>query len=69
MNPGIQIDSFRALNDADANKKMIQAEGMDLQRQIEETEKAISQLGLQKTSLSTQLDDTKRLADAEARDR
>merc|ERR1711874_146139 len=37
--------------------------------QIEETEAAIGNLSKSKISLSTQLEDTKRLADAEARDR
>merc|ERR1711863_221952 len=37
--------------------------------QIEETENAIANLNKNKISLSTQLEDTKRLADAEARDR
>merc|ERR1719300_2185168 len=50
----------RALNEADSTKK---------KRQIEETENAIGQLGKNKISLTTQLEDTKKLADAEARDR
>merc|ERR1712107_777321 len=49
-------------------KKLI-VESQDLPRQIEETENAIAALGKSKVSLSTQLEDTKRLADAEARDR
>merc|ERR1719220_987147 len=49
-------------------KKLI-VESQDLSRQIEETENAIAALGKSKVSLSTQLEDTKRLADAEARDR
>jgi hypothetical protein len=40
-----------------------------LSRQIEETENAIASLGKAKISLTTQLEDTKRLGDAEARDR
>merc|ERR1711970_921376 len=59
----------RALNDADSHKKKLLVEQQDLVRQIEETENAISQLGKNKISLSTQLADTKTLADAEARDR
>ena len=46
-----------------------QAEKQDLERQIEETENAIASLSKQKISLTTQLEDTKRLGDAEARDR
>merc|ERR1711881_750047 len=41
----------------------------DLCRQIEETENAIASLGKSKISLTTQLEDTKRLGDSEARDR
>merc|ERR1719383_801846 len=59
----------RALNEADCTKKKLQVEGQDLNRQIEETENAIAALGKNKVSLTTQLEDTKRLADAEARDR
>merc|ERR1712083_1107565 len=59
----------RALNDADSIKKKLQIEAQDLNRQIEETENAIAALGKNKISLSTQLEDTKRLGDGEARDR
>ena len=59
----------RALNEADSTKKKLQVENLDLQRQIEETENAIASLGKAKISLTTQLEDTKRLGDAEARDR
>ena len=38
-------------------------------RQIEETENSIAQLGKTKISLTTQLEDTKKLGDAEARDK
>ena len=38
-------------------------------QQIEETENAIASLGKNKISISTQLEDTKKLGDAEARDR
>merc|ERR1712038_1470962 len=44
-------------------------EKQDLERQIEETENAIASLSKQKISFTTQLEDTKRLGDAEARDR
>ena len=59
----------RALNEADSSRKKLQVENQDLTRQIEETENAIATLGKAKISLSTQLDDTKRLADGEGRDR
>ena len=59
----------RALNEADSSKKKLQVENQDLCRQIEETENAIAALGKNKISLATQLEDTKRLGDGEARDR
>ena len=59
----------RALNEADSSKKKLQVENQDLCRQIEETENAIAALGKNKISLTTQLEDTKRLGDSEARDR
>jgi myosin heavy chain 6/7 len=59
----------RALNEADSSRKKLQVENQDLIRQIEETENAIAALGKNKISLNTQLEDTKRLGDTEARDR
>ena len=59
----------RALNEADSTKKRLTVESQDLNRQIEETENGIGQQSKNKVSLSTQLEDTKLLADAEARDR
>merc|ERR1712203_995799 len=59
----------RALNEADSSRKKLQVENQDLTRQIEETEAAIAALGKNKISLATQLEDTKRLGDGEARDR
>merc|ERR1712045_163989 len=47
----------------------LQVESQDLNRQIEECENAIAALQKNKISLTTQLEDTKRLGDAEARDR
>merc|ERR1712066_686112 len=58
-----------ALNEADSSRKKLQVENQDLIRQIEETENAIAALGKAKISLNTQLEDTKRLGDGEARDR
>merc|ERR1719266_2445292 len=54
----------RALNEADSSKKKLQVENQDLCRQIEETENAIASLGKSKISLTTQLEDTKRLGDS-----
>merc|ERR1719150_1685976 len=51
----------------ESNQKLV--ENQDLCRQIEETENAIAALSKNKISLTTQLEDTKRLGDAEARDR
>merc|ERR1712020_220696 len=59
----------RALNEADSSKKKLSVEKQDLLRQIDETENAIAALGKAKISLTTQLEDTKRLGDSEARDR
>merc|ERR1712088_1032279 len=62
-------DMARALNEADSSRKKLQVENQDLTRQIDEVEAAIAALGKNKISLSTQLEDTKRLGDSEARDR
>merc|ERR1719361_2393609 len=62
-------DMARALNEADSSKKKLQVENSDLSRQIDEVENAIAALGKTKISLSTQLADTKRMGDSEARDR
>merc|ERR1712127_47989 len=53
----------------DSSRKKLQVENQDLTRQIDEVEAAIAALGKNKISLSTQLEDTKRLGDSEARDR
>merc|ERR1712223_1124461 len=50
-------------------KKRLQVENQDLSRQIEELEAGISNANKGKISLTTQLEDTKSLADAEAKDR
>merc|ERR1712198_774414 len=49
--------------------KRLEVEKLDLERQIEEGELAMAALNKNKISLTTQLDDTKRMADSEARDR
>merc|ERR1711971_136126 len=64
-----QDELARALNDADSTKKKLLVESQDLGRQIEETENAIGALQKNKISPGTQLEDTKKLADGEARDR
>merc|ERR1712156_1040605 len=53
----------------DSSKKKLQVENSDLSRQIDEVEAAIAALGKTKISLTTQLADTKRMGDTEARDR
>ena len=57
------------LNEADSQKKRLEVEKLDLERQIEEGEAAMAQLNKSKISLTTQMEDTKRLADAESRDK
>jgi myosin heavy chain 6/7 len=59
----------RALNEADSSRKKLQVENQDLCRQVDETENAIAALGKTKISLTTQLEDTKKLGDTESRDR
>merc|ERR1719461_2634863 len=58
----------RALNEADSNRKKLMVESQDLNRQIEECENASAALQKNKISLTPQLEDSKRLGDAEARD-
>merc|ERR1719153_59090 len=55
----------RALNEAESSKKRLQVENQDLSRQIDELEAAIANMNKGKISVSTQLEDTKALADAE----
>merc|ERR1712119_264074 len=59
----------RALNEAESTKKRLQVENQDLNRQIEELEAAIANMNKGKISVTTQLEDTKSLSDAEAKDR
>lgn len=60
-------EANRTLNDLDAAKKKLSIENSDLLRQLEEAESQVSQLSKIKVSLTTQLEDTKRLADEESR--
>lgn len=59
----------RQLAEVDVSKKKMSMDNEDMTRQIEEAESQISQLGKLKVSLATQLEDTKRMADEEARER
>merc|ERR1719334_1499274 len=59
----------RALNEAESSKKRLQVENQDLNRQIEELEAAIANMNKGKISVTTQLEDTKSLANAESKDR
>merc|ERR1712240_831126 len=58
----------RALNEAESSKKRLQCENQDLNRQIEEGENSVATANKNKISLTTQLEDTKSLANAEAKD-
>ena len=57
----------RALHEADGSKRKLIVEQCDLTHHLEEAERTLHQLSKDKTSLTTQLDDAKRLADAETR--
>merc|ERR1712025_896467 len=59
----------RGLNEAESSKKRTQVENQDLNRQVGELEAAIAGMNKGKISVTTQLEDTKALADAEAKDR
>merc|ERR1712123_471395 len=59
----------RTLNEADSTKKRLYVENQDLNRQMEELEHGIATTNKNKVSISTQLEDTKRLADSELKDR
>jgi len=60
-------ETNRTLGDFDASKKKLAVENSELQRQLEEAESQVAQLGKLKTSLQTQLDEAKRTADEESR--
>ena len=62
-------ESNRTLNDLDIAKKKLTIENNDFLRQLEEAESGVAQLSKIKVSLTTQLEDTKRLADEEGRER
>merc|ERR1712109_185250 len=70
MGANTRLDEMaRALNEAESSKKRLQGENQDLSRQIDELEAAIANMNKGKISVTTQLEDTKALADAEAKDR
>ena len=62
-------DLYQSLNDADISKKKLGLEKTDLEKQILDGENEIRNLSKMKTSLMTQLDDMKRLSEAESRDK
>ena len=62
-------DIAHALNEAEISWKKLQVENQDLTRQIEETEYAIATLNKSKFSITTQLNNTKKFTDDEARDK
>ena len=57
----------RALHEADGAKRKLMVENCDLTHHLDEGERMAAQLSKDKTSLTTQLEDAKRLADAETR--
>merc|ERR1712106_860759 len=59
----------RALHEADGSNRKITVENCDLVHQFAEGERLAAQLSKDRTSLTTQLEDAKRLADAETRER
>ncbi len=63
------VDLQASLNEADGAKRKCVVENCDLQHHAEEAERSAAQLSKDKSSLTTRLDDAKRLADAEARER
>ena len=60
-------EANRTLSDFDAAKKKLAMENSDLLRQLEEAEAQLGQMSKIKISLTNQLDDTRKLADDEAR--
>ena len=55
------------IHEADGAKRKLMVENCDLTHHLEEGERMAAQLSKDKTSLTTQLEDAKRLADAETR--
>uniref|UniRef100_A0A1Q3FI37 Putative myosin class i heavy chain n=1 Tax=Culex tarsalis TaxID=7177 RepID=A0A1Q3FI37_CULTA len=66
---GKHDETNRTLNDFDASKKKLSIENSELLRRLENAESQVAQLSKIKISLSQQLEDTKRLADEESRER
>jgi len=68
-NQGRLEELQRALHEADGSKRKLTVENCDLVHQFEEAERNAAQYSKDRTSLSTQLEDAKKLADAETRER
>ncbi|KAK3868076.1 hypothetical protein Pcinc_026511 [Petrolisthes cinctipes] len=62
-------ESNRTLNDFDGAKKKLAAENADLLRQLEEADNQINQLAKIRSSLTVQLEDNKKTAEDESRER
>lgn len=60
-------EAQRTVKDYDATKKKLALENADLLRQLEEVESELGKLKTLKVSLNTQLEDSQKLADEEAR--
>lgn len=64
----VRLDDIqRALHEADGAKRKLMVENCDLQHHQEEADRISAQLSKEKASLGTQLEDSKRLAEAETR--
>ncbi|XP_076337304.1 myosin heavy chain, muscle-like isoform X5 [Tachypleus tridentatus] len=62
-------ESVRSLGDFDASKKKLTAENAEMQRQLEDAESQVAQLSKMKMSYLTQLEEARRVADEESRER
>lgn len=60
-------ETHRTINDLDTIKNRLIIENSDLLRQLEEATAQVSQLSKMRISLTSQLEDTKRMADEESR--
>ena len=60
---------LRAINEADVVRNKLHAEGQDLERQKQELKSSNFQLGKEKVSLTAQLENVKKLADVESREK
>jgi len=62
-------DLYQSLNEGDLTKKRLGVEKADLEKQIQDGENQMRNLAKMKCSLANQLEDMKRLAEAESRDK